>query len=217
MTSEDDKKVVKAANLFCLVPASSTSFSYADALVHVGVASDVATTETYRTKFNYQTNCILRQDGPPRFDNSDFGKVKRAKDIMQLLPELQKADLFKLAGWTNKDLYVPLPQKGPSKLCMRVQRAKAKFDKERRSNPAAPANPTNRIPTTGPPSAGPPPIETPSVIAVHSDLRETAAVDFLSPLSAASDASSNGPLPSSAQPSVASWSTTSSNTRLTSR
>jgi hypothetical protein len=73
------------------------------------------------------------------------------------------------------------------------------------------------MPTTRPPSAGPPPIETPSVIAVHFDLRETAAVDLLSPLSAASDASSNGPLPSLAQPSVASRSTTSSNTRLTSR
>jgi hypothetical protein len=121
MTSEDDEKVVKAANLFRLVPASSTSFLYADALVHVGVASDVARTETYRTKFNYQTDCILQQDGPPRFDNSDFGKAKRAKDIMHLLPELRKADLCKLAGWMNQDLYVPLPQKGPSKLCMQVQ------------------------------------------------------------------------------------------------
>jgi hypothetical protein len=143
MTLEDDERVVKAANLFRLVPASSTSFSYVDALVHVGVASDVARTETYRTKFNYQTDRILQQDGPPRFDNSDFGKVKCAKEIMHLLPELRKADLFKLAGWTNQDLYVPLPQKGPSKLYMQVQRAKAKFDKERRSNPAAPAHPTN--------------------------------------------------------------------------
>jgi hypothetical protein len=55
MTAEDDEKVVKAANPFCLVPTSSTSFLYADALVHVGVASDVARTETYRTKFNPPT------------------------------------------------------------------------------------------------------------------------------------------------------------------
>ena len=196
MTSEDDEKVVKAANLFRLVWASSTSFSYADALVHVGVASDVARTETYRKKFTYQTDCILQRDGPPRFDNSDFGKVKRAKDIKHLLPELSKAGLFKLAGWTNQDLYVPLSQKGPSKLYMQVQRAKAKFDKERRNNPAAPAHPINRMPPTRPPSAGPHQIETPSVIAVHFDSGETAAVDLLSSLSAASDASSTGPLPS---------------------
>jgi hypothetical protein len=211
MTSENDEKVVKAADLFRLVPASNTSFSYADALVHVGVASDMARTETLRNKFNYQSDCILQRDGPPRFDNSDYGKVKRAKDIMHLLPELSKADLFKLAGWTNQDLYVPLPKKGPSKLYMQVQRAKAKLDKERRNNPAASAHPAQ------PPSTGPPPVETPSVIAVHFDSRDTAAVDLLSPLSAASDASPTGPPTSSAQPSVASRSTASSNTRLTSR
>jgi hypothetical protein len=196
-SSEDDKKVVKAANLFRLVPASSTSFLYGDALAHVGVASDVARTETYRTTFTYETDCILQRDGPPRFDNSDFGKVKRAKDIMHLLPELRKADLLKLAGRTNQDLYVPLPQKGHSKLYMQVQRAKAKFGKERRNNPAAPVHPTNQMPPTRPPSVGPPPIETPSVIAVHFDSRETAAVDLLSPLSAASDALPTSPLPSS--------------------
>ncbi len=86
MTSEDDEKVVKAANLFRLVPASSTSFSYADALVHVGVASDVARTETYWDKFAYQTACIFQRDGPPRFDNSDDGNVKCTKYIMHLLP-----------------------------------------------------------------------------------------------------------------------------------
>jgi hypothetical protein len=210
MTSEDDEKVVKATNLFRLVPASSTLFSYADALVHVGVASDVARTETLRNKFKYQSDCILQRDGPPRFDNSDYGKVKRAKDIMHLLPELSKADLFKLAGWTHQDSYVPLPKKGPSKLYMQVLRAKAKFDKERRNNPVAPAHRTNRMPSTRPPSAGPPPIEAPSVIAVNFDSRETASVDLLSPLSAASDASST-------QPTVASRSTASCNTRLTSR
>jgi hypothetical protein len=210
MTSEDDKKVVKAANLFRLVPASSTLFSYADVLVHVGVASDVARTETYRKKFSYQMVCILQQDGPPRLNNSDYGKVKHAKDIMHPLPKLLKANLSKLAGWTNQDLYAPLHKKGPSKLYMQVQRAKAKLNKEGCNNPAAPAHCAHQMPPTRPPSAGPPPIETPSVIAVHFDSRETAAVDLLSPLSAASDASSTGPLPSS----VASRSTASSNTRL---
>ena len=46
MTLEDDEKVVKAANLFRLVPASSTSFLYADAMVRVGVASGVARTDS---------------------------------------------------------------------------------------------------------------------------------------------------------------------------
>jgi hypothetical protein len=95
MTLEGDKKVVKAANLFRLVPASSTLFLYVDALVHhVRVASDVARTESYRREFTYQADCILQRDGPPRFDNSDFGKVKHAKDIMHLLPELQKTLLI---------------------------------------------------------------------------------------------------------------------------
>jgi hypothetical protein len=95
--------------------------------------------------------------------------VKREEDIMHLLPELSKADLFKLAGWMHQDSYVPLPKKGPSKLYMQVQRAKAKFDKEKCNNPAALAHRTNQMPPTRPPSAGPPPIETPSIITVHFD------------------------------------------------
>jgi hypothetical protein len=126
----------------------------------------------------------------PRLYNSDYEKVKHAKDIMHLLPELSKANLFKLAWWTNQDLYAPLPIEGPLKLYMQVQRAKAKGTRKNAAIqlllPIAPI----KCPQVDLLQLDLPPIETPSVIAVHFDPRETAAVDFLSPLSVASGASS---------------------------
>jgi hypothetical protein len=209
MTSEIDEKVIKAVELYRLVPAANTSFSYTDALVHVGVELDVARTETYRMKFNYHAESIRQRDGLVTIDNTDFGKVKRALDIMHLLPTLKQAAILKLAGWTAVDRYKTNP-KGPSSLYMKYHRARANFD----NDPSPPAQ-------HPPPAQRPPPIQT-----INSDSRE----DLLSPLSA-----SSGITPSSAtendcvgaltlehypllvaQPSVASRTTASSNTRLTS-
>jgi hypothetical protein len=74
--------------------------------------------------------------------------MKHAKDIMHLLPELAKANLFKLVIWTNQDLHVPLPKEGPSKLYMQVLRAsKAKFGRNGCNNPTAAAHCTNQLPS----------------------------------------------------------------------
>ena len=121
MTSEINEKVIKAVQLFPLVPAAGTSFSYVDALVHAGLERDVATTETYRVNFEFYSDSIRQRDGLARIDNSDEGKVKRVLDIVRLLPAVDKATVFKLAGWTAYDLYTQPPKKkGPSALYMRV-------------------------------------------------------------------------------------------------
>jgi hypothetical protein len=62
MTSEINEKVIKAVQLFCLVPAAGTWFSYVEALVHVGVERDVAATGTYRVKFNFHSDSIRQRE-----------------------------------------------------------------------------------------------------------------------------------------------------------
>jgi hypothetical protein len=201
MTLEDDEMVITAAKLFRLVPTASTTFSLVDALVCVGISSDLARTTTFATRFNRQSQVISQQDGAARFDNSEDGKVKRAKDIVHLLPELDLATILTLAGWTAEERHLLPPKKGPTKLYMKVYRAKENCKKA----PApAPAPPVQTLPTWIPP-----------IVTIHSEASEVVEVAMLSPLSV-SDASSTGPPSFAAQPSAASRSTNSSNTRLTS-
>ena len=231
MTSVNEEVIQEAVQLYRLVPAAGTSFSYVDALVSVGVERDDATTDTLRVRFNFHSDSIRQRDGLVRIDNSDDGKVERALDIMRLLPAAKKATLLRLAGWTQADAYTQPPKnKGPTALYMRVQRAKKTFD-------SAPPPPAQRPPPPPvqrpPPAQHPPPAHRPlPVQTIISDSIE----DLLSPLSASSGISSYSatdddfppPMTTDHYPpliasppliersSVTSRSTTSINTRLTS-
>jgi hypothetical protein len=131
---------------------SHRSFSYADALVYFEVARDVAMTETYWLKCDFQADSIHQRDGPVTFDNTDHGKVKRAIDIMGLLPGVDKTTLFDLAGWTREDRYTQAPKpKGPSKLYMKVDRAKKRLDKLRATRPPLASSTSSRaVPSSSP-------------------------------------------------------------------